>query len=146
MGAERPRRRLRGSHEADENAFLVAVRDDESTSDEANRPGDAGPVVAFGSLTFAAPEDYEAEADAEVTGVYVHPEAASQGVGSAVLADLERRARAGGVATLGLSASLNAVAFYEDHGYERVRAYVHEFSAAASTGVEGTVVEMRKDL
>lgn len=103
-------------------------------------------VVAFGSVRFEPPEGYEAAVAAEVTGVYVHPSVARTGVGSAALAELERLARERPVRTLGLSATVNAVPFYESHGYERVREYVHEFSGHESTGVEGTVVEMKKRL
>lgn len=103
-------------------------------------------VVGFGSLKFDSPEDYEATIDAEVTAVYVHPAVARDGVGSKIYAELECRARERGVQTLGLSASLNAVPFYESHGYERVREYAHEFSSHESTGVEGIVVEMEKKL
>ncbi|WP_458190278.1 GNAT family N-acetyltransferase [Haladaptatus sp. NG-WS-4] len=105
-----------------------------------------GDVVGFGSVTFDAPETYETEADAEVTGVYAHPAVARSGVGTEIYVELERRARARDVQTLGLSATLNAVPFYEFHGYERVREYTHEFSSHESTGVTGTVVEMRKEL
>jgi putative acetyltransferase len=103
-------------------------------------------VVAFGSLQADAPDGYEADVDGEVTGVYVHPSVARRGVGSAVYAELERRAEAAGLGALGLLASLNAVPFYEAHGYRRVRERSHEFSSRESTGVEGTVVEMRKPL
>ncbi|XVH33258.1 GNAT family N-acetyltransferase (plasmid) [Haloferacaceae archaeon DSL9] len=84
--------------------------------------------------------------DAEVTGVYVHPSVARQGVGTRIYTELERRARTHDVQTVGLSASRNAVAFYEAHGYERVREYTHAFSSHESTGVTGTVVEMKKKL
>ena len=77
----------------------------------------------------------------EVSAVYVHPDAAGGGVGSALLAELERRARERGLATLGLQASLNAVPFYEACGYERVSEVTHEFG---DDGVPGTAVEMRK--
>lgn len=103
-------------------------------------------VVGFGTLSLSSPEEYEADVDAEVTLVYVHPEAAGEGVGSALYEELERRARANDVDALGLTASRNAVRFYDDHGYERVRAKDHEFSAHESTGVTGEVVEMRKHL
>lgn len=121
-----------GSIESDETAFVVAE--------------DGRDIVGFGSLRFESPDAYEAAVDAEVTGVYVHPSAAREGVGSRLYAELERRARARGVRTLGLSASLNAVPFYESHGYERVRTYRHEFSSRESTGIEGAVVEMTKEL
>lgn len=105
-----------------------------------------GDVRAFGSLRLEAPDSYETSVEGEVTGVYVHPSVAREGVGSGILAALERQARAREIESLGLSASLNAVGFYEAHGYERVREYTHEFSSHESTGVEGRVVEMRKEL
>lgn len=117
--------------ESDDIRFVVAERDD---------------VQGFGSLSFGTPDGYEASVDAEVTGVYVRPSAVRTGIGSAILDDLERNARERGARTLGLSASLNAVPFYAACGYERVRERRHTFSASAPTGVEGTVVEMKKRL
>lgn len=99
-----------------------------------------GIVVGFGTLDPDPGEDYDPPVDAEVTGVYVHPGHAREGVGSALLADLERTAREWNVERVGLHASLNAVPFYEAKGYERVRERPHEFAG----GVEGTVVEMHK--
>jgi putative acetyltransferase len=81
---------------------------------------DEGRTVGFGSLSLAPPEGYETRVDAEVTGVYVHPSVAREGVGSRIYAEPERRARERGVGTLGLEASRNAVPFYGAHGYERV--------------------------
>ncbi|GAA0225562.1 GNAT family N-acetyltransferase [Haladaptatus pallidirubidus] len=101
-------------------------------------------VVGFGSLNYESPEEYEVTVDAEITAVYVHPAVAREGIGSKIYSELERRAREQGVRTLGLSASKNAVPFYDSHGYERVREYVHEFSSDDETGVEGYVVEMKK--
>jgi putative acetyltransferase len=118
--------------EADEVEFIVA--EDDSA------------VVAFGSLKLAPADEYEADVDAEITGVYVHPSVARHGVGTHIYAELEQRARMHAVQMLGLSASLNAVSFYEAHGYERVREYSHEFSSHKSTGVTGMVVEMKKRL
>jgi putative acetyltransferase len=105
-----------------------------------------GGIVGFGSLTLAEPEDCKADADAEVTAVYVHPDATREGVGSTLYEELERRARVHGAGTLALHASRNAVAFYESHGYERVTEHTHEFSTHEATSVTGTVVEMRKEL
>ncbi len=107
---------------------------------------DDGTVVAFGSVKFDSPEGYVATVDAEITGVYVQPSVARTGVGSAVLAELEQRTRERGVRALGLTASLNSIPFYESHGYERVREHGHEFSSSESTGVTGTVVEMKTEL
>lgn len=56
----------------------------------------------------------------EVTAVYVHPAAQNRGVGTALLRAVEAGARIRDVQTLTVSASLNAVGFYEAHGYERV--------------------------
>ncbi|WP_231184993.1 GNAT family N-acetyltransferase [Haladaptatus sp. DYF46] len=117
--------------EADAGTFVVAEDVD---------------VVAFGTVRFEPPKEHAAAVDGEVTGVYVHPSVARTGVGSAVLAELERRASEQGTRTLGLAASLNAVPFYEAHRYERVRECAHEFSSRESTGVTGTVVEMKKKL
>lgn len=103
-------------------------------------------VVGFGTLSLDSPDGYDPAVDAEVTAVYVHPAAARNGVGTALYETLERTAVDRGVGSLGLTASRNAVPFYEQHGYERVREKTHEFSARESTGVTGTVVEMRKDL
>ena len=107
---------------------------------------DGDDVVGFGSVRFESPEDYEANVDAEVTAIYVHPSVTRKGVGSTILNSLEQRARDQGVRTLSLSSSLNALPFYEAHGYERVGEYTHEFSSGESTGVEGQVVEMRTKL
>jgi predicted GNAT family acetyltransferase len=92
------------------------------------------------------PSEYESSVDAEITGVYVHPSVTRNGVGTEILTNLEQEARGRDNRTLGLSASLNAVPFYEYHGYERVRAYTHEFSGSASTGVDGQIIEMKKEL
>lgn len=118
--------------ESDDRHFVVAERDDD--------------LSGFGSLSFHSPDEYVETVDAEVTGVYVDPSIARQGVGTDLLSALEREARHRGVETLGLSASRNAVLFYESHGYERVRTYEHEFSSGESTGVTGEVVEMNKRL
>lgn len=103
-------------------------------------------VVGFGMLALAEPEDCQADADAEVTAVYVHPDAGREGVGAALYEELERRARAHDVGTLALHASRNAVPFYESHGYERVTEHVHEFATNEARSVTGTVVEMSKEL
>jgi putative acetyltransferase len=118
--------------ESDDGHFVVAER--------------AGDLLGFGSLSYDTPEEYEANADAEVTGVYIHPSVAREGVGTELLAALERAARNRGVETIGLSASHNAVGFYEGHDYERVRTYEHELSSEESTGVTGEIIEMSKRL
>lgn len=118
--------------EAADSALVVAERDDE--------------VVGFGSLGLDRPDAYETTVGAVITAVYVSPDAAREGVGTRLLADLEHRARATGVERVGLRSSLNAVPFYVARGYRRAAERDHEFSASESTGVTGIVVEMTKRL
>ena len=54
----------------------------------------------------------------EVEATYVLPEAHGRGVGRALLAESEARARRAGFRSIFLSASLNAVPFYERAGFE----------------------------
>jgi putative acetyltransferase len=54
----------------------------------------------------------------ELRALYVRPAASGQGVGQAVLGELEHRAAAQGIVRIELNASLNADAFYRRHGYE----------------------------
>ncbi|WP_227354430.1 GNAT family N-acetyltransferase [Haladaptatus salinisoli] len=77
-----------------------------------------------------------------VSAVYVHPNFARKGVGSALLARLEARAAEAGLDSLSLRASLNAVRFYERAGYERVATVEHETTG----GVELACVEMTREL
>ena len=83
--------------ETDDEHFVVAVRD--------------GAVAGFGHLVPAV---------SEVHAVYVHPDHARRGVGSALLAELEGYARGRDLDHLSLQSSLNAVGFYERAGYERI--------------------------
>ena len=108
-----------------------------------NSPGDPDSrLVGFGWLTADADDDFEAPVDGEITALYVHSSAARQGVGTRLYTELEAQARRRGVKSLGLWASRNAVSFYETQGYQRVTEHTIEFD----DGVEGTVVEMRKQL
>lgn len=102
-----------------------------------------GSVAGFGHLVPPGErEDADAAEPAEVVAVYVHGDHARRGVGTALLDHLEAAARERGAGALVLTASLNAVGFYERHGYERVREAVHETTG----GVELDVLDMRKDL
>jgi len=114
--------------ESEDNRFVVADAD--------------GRVVGFGELVFDPGEYLAASVDAEVRAVYVRPETAGEGVGSALLADLERAARERGIDCLGLWASLNAVPFYEARGYERVGERADEFGGE----VTGRAIEMQTEL
>lgn len=114
-----------------ECAFFVAQRGDR--------------VVGFGEVRFDQPDYFEAVPDdyGEVRAVYVHPDAAREGVGTALLERLEHTARAAGTAGVGLWSSQNAVGFYGGHGFRRLGERTMEFG---DTGVTATVVEMAKSL
>ena len=115
---------------ADESAFFVADVE--------------GDVVGFGEIVSreGATSAYDMAADAEVRAVYVAPDWAGDGIGSALLAELESWGRERDLKTVVLTASLNAVDFYEARGYEQVRERTHTFGGE----VEGPVVVMRKSL
>lgn len=70
-----------------------------------------GEVAGFGHL---------AVDERGIHAVYVHPDHGRSGVGSALLAELEGFARGWGIDALELQSSLNAVAFYDRAGYERL--------------------------
>ena len=53
----------------------------------------------------------------EIALCYVHPSYQHHGIGQGLLEDMERRARALSIKTLILKSSLNAVSFYQLHGY-----------------------------
>lgn len=96
----------------------------------------AGELAGFGHL---------AVEEREIQAVYVHPEHARAGVGSALLAHLEGVASGLGLPELELTASLNAVAFYRQAGYDRVEEAVHP-TTGGGVEVELDVVVMRKEL
>lgn len=70
----------------------------------------SGVVVAFAAVRLAT---------REVRAVYVAPDEAGGGLGQRLLLRLERVARALGIHELRLAATLNAVGFYERHGWRR---------------------------
>ena len=74
----------------------------------------------------------------EIHAVYVHPDHAGRGVGSALLAELEGYARGCGLTELTLQSSLNAVGFYEGAGYDKIG------EGESPGGL--AVVEMRKHI
>ena len=54
---------------------------------------------------------------AEIAGVFVYPVYQRQGYGKAIMAELERRAKAKGLSEINLSVSLPSRKFYENLGY-----------------------------
>lgn len=59
--------------------------------------------------------------------LYVQPGQRGTGIGSRLLGQIESSARMNGTRTLNLLAARNAVGFYEDQGYERVRTVERDF-------------------
>ena len=94
---------------------------------------EGGEIVGFGEL---------GQETGEVQGLYVSPSVKGRGVGRRLLRKLEERARAHGLKSLSLTASLNAVAFYERAGFEAVE----ELSEAIGPGVVRGSVRMFKSL
>ncbi|NHZ90005.1 GNAT family N-acetyltransferase [Massilia sp. CCM 8733] len=76
----------------------------------------------------------------EVDAVFVDPAAGGRGIGKTMLAALEPMALARGCTRLHLSASLNAVAFYQAAGFVALRNAVY----AHPSGVALDCVEMEK--
>ena len=93
------------------STFVVAVTAPDVTRGprvERSPGGGEGDVAGFGHLN--------ADIGA-VEAVYVSPTYAGEGIGTRLLADLESRAAEVGLEELSLVSSLNAVGFYEHHGY-----------------------------
>ncbi|MCS0504561.1 GNAT family N-acetyltransferase [Ancylobacter mangrovi] len=90
-------------------------------------------IVGFGSFV---PDRRELRA------VYVHPDYGRKGIGAAMLAALERRARRYGLRELVMDASLNAEAFYRSHGFVVERTGEHVLGG----GLRMACIRMRKPL
>lgn len=78
----------------------------------------------------------------EVDAVFVDPARAGLGIGKRLLAALEQLARGRGIARLHLSASLNAVPFYQAAGFISLRAEAY----AHPSGISLASVAMEKAL
>lgn len=94
---------------------------------------DGGRVVGFGQLNREA---------REIEAIYVRPDRQGQGIGRRLLGELEQHARGFGLRSIEVSATLNAVGFYERNGYSRRRVAVHRMP----TGLELQCVRMAKAL
>ncbi|HEX5959020.1 MAG TPA: GNAT family N-acetyltransferase [Hyphomicrobiaceae bacterium] len=64
---------------------------------------------------------------ARIASVYVHPMFTRLGIGSRLLAEVEAGARQSGFEHLGASATINAVPFFECHGYAEASRGVKAF-------------------
>ena len=81
-------------------------------------------------------------AESELRAVYVLPDSARQGCGSALVREIERIARNNGLDRLTLHASLNAERFYADLGYD----VLERTEVALPNDHRIAVVRMAKDL
>jgi putative acetyltransferase len=82
------------------------------------------------------------ESNSELRAVYVAAEFGNQGVGSALLRELERLAKDRGCGELRMDSSLTAAPFYLRHGYEELGRADHTLSS----GDKMACVKMRKAL
>lgn len=78
----------------------------------------------------------------ELVALYVNPDFGRQGVGSAILRELERIARKNTSPYLYMDASLTAVPLYEAHGFRALEQATHRLR----NGTSMECVKMRKDL
>ncbi len=92
-----------------------------------------GRLAGFGELK---PEQNE------LVALYVNPDFGRQGVGSAILRELERIAREHTLPCLHMDASLTAVQFYEAHGFRALGQGTHRLR----NGTYMACVNMRKNL
>jgi putative acetyltransferase len=92
-----------------------------------------GPIAGFGVII---------ESANELRAVYVAAEFGSQGIGSALLRELERLAKGSGCTELHMDSSLTAAPFYLRHGYEELARAEHTLGSGATMAC----VKMRKVL
>ncbi len=78
----------------------------------------------------------------ELLAVYVNPDFARQGVGAAILRELERVALEKKLSFLQMDASLTSSPFYEAHGFQALGRDVH----VLQSGAQMDCVKMRKDM
>jgi putative acetyltransferase len=93
----------------------------------------AGTIVGIGCLVVA---------NCELRACYVAPGAARQGVGSALVREIERIARESGLPYLQMDSSVNAEPFYLHHGYSVRKRGEHPLGS----GRQMTCVKMEKKL
>jgi putative acetyltransferase len=124
VDADRVEGFVEASFEGDEEAELFVAIEGESDDDR---------VLGFSAVV---------PSEEELRAVYVRPEAARRGLGTALLRQAEWAAAQNGAERLELDASRNAVPFYEEQGYDRVECVSHE----VGDGVEIECVRMEREL
>lgn len=66
--------------------------------------------------------------NAEISAIYIHPDAAGNGIGTELLCKLEEIARNSNVIEISVNSTLNAKGFYQRHGYLDHGLTFHHFS------------------
>ncbi len=92
-----------------------------------------GEPVGIGALVLA---------NSELRACYVLPNAARHGIGTALVAEIERLARKHGIRELHLESSINAEPFYAALGYRLEKRGEH----LVAPGVPMAAIKMRKEL
>ena len=80
--------------------------------------------------------------NAEISAIYIHPDAVGKGVGAELLNKLEEIARNSNIAKIAVHSTLNAKGFYLKHGYSDHGLTFHRLS----NGSKLECVRMFKDL
>ena len=88
-------------------------------------------IAGFGEISLS---------QSELTALYVNPDFKRQGIGTAIIQDLESRAKEQGIKALTLHSSLTAVPFYEKNGFRAVKQSTHRLA----TGEDMACVIMKK--
>ena len=78
----------------------------------------------------------------EIGAIYIHPQAKGRGIGSCLLSALEARAMHDNAERLTLCSTINALGFYQHHGYVREDKTFHELP----NGVRLECIRMHKAL
>ena len=92
-----------------------------------------GKLAGFGEVSL--PEN-------ELTALYVNPDFKRQGVGTAIVKDLESRANQSGLKYLKLHSSLTAELFYKQNGFQKEKEGTH----ILATGEQMACVIMKKHI
>jgi ribosomal protein S18 acetylase RimI-like enzyme len=92
-------------------------------------------VVGFGQLNRSA---------AEIEAIYVHPAHARMGIGRSLMRFLEQEAQKAGLRALRLTATLNAVEFYQRCGYTTAGVATIRHPCGATLGCEYMTKELKR--
>lgn len=106
------------------NEIIVA----EISQNDREQPGK---VVGFGHLiadTGADSKESSGGATMQIRGLFADPDCGVKGVGTALVKELEKRARECGAERINVNSSLNAVEFYKKCGFVALDMTTHQIS------------------